>query len=127
MLEDRLRAHPLVSQCIVVGDQKPFIAALITLDDEMLPTWAKNNGLPALTMDQARKNDAVLAELQKAVDDANTAVSKAESIRKFTVLPGDFTEENGYLTPSLKLKRNVVMRDFHDDVEALYAPAPSRG
>jgi long-chain acyl-CoA synthetase len=116
-----------VSQCIVVGDQKPFIAALITLDDEMLPTWAKNNGLPALTVDQARKNDAVLAELQKAVDDANTAVSKAESIRKFTVLPGDFTEENGYLTPSLKLKRNVVMRDFHDDVEALYAAAPSRG
>ena len=127
VLEDRLRAHPLVSQCIVVGDQKPFIAALITLDDEMLPTWAKNNGLPALTMDQARKSDAVLAELQKAVDDANTAVSKAESIRKFTVLPGDFTEENGYLTPSLKLKRNIVMRDFHDDVEALYAPAPSRG
>jgi long-chain acyl-CoA synthetase len=127
VLEDRLRAHPLVSQCIVVGDQKPFIAALITLDDEMLPTWAKNNGLPALTMDQARKSDAVLAELQKAVDDANTAVSKAESIRKFTVLPGDFTEENGYLTPSLKLKRNIVMRDFHDDVEALYTPAPSRG
>ena len=110
VLEDRLRAHPLVSQCIVVGDQKPFIAALITLDDEMLPTWAKNNGLPALTMDQARKSDAVLAELQKAVDDANTAVSKAESIRKFTVLPGDFTEENGYLTPSLKLKRNIVMQ-----------------
>ena len=64
---------------------------------------------------------------QKAVDDANKAVSKAESIRKFTVLPGDFTEENGYLTPSLKLKRNIVMKDFHDDVEALYAPAPSRG
>jgi long-chain acyl-CoA synthetase len=126
VLEDRLRAHPLVSQCIVVGDQKPFIAALITLDDEMLPTWAKNNGLPALTVDQARTNDAVLAELQKAVDDANTAVSKAESIRKFAVLPGDFTEENGYLTPSLKLKRNVVMKDFHDDVEALYAPAASR-
>ena len=123
VLEDRLRAHPLVSQCIVVGDQKPFIAALITLDAEMLPAWAKNNGLPSLTVDQARTNESVLAELQKAVDDANTAVSKAESIRKFTVLPGDFTEENGYLTPSLKLKRNVVMKDFHDDVEALYAPA----
>ncbi|HEU4330208.1 MAG TPA: AMP-dependent synthetase/ligase [Lapillicoccus sp.] len=120
VLEDRLRAHPLVSQCIVVGDQKPFIAALITLDAEMLPDWAKNNGLPALTMEQARTNDAVLAALQKAVDDANTAVSKAESIRKFAVLPGDFTEENGYLTPSLKLKRNVVMKDFHDDVEELY-------
>jgi long-chain acyl-CoA synthetase len=125
VLEDRLRAHPLVSQCIVVGDQKPFIAALITLDAEMLPTWAKNNGLPALTVEQARTNETVLAELQKAVDDANTAVSKAESIRKFTVLPGDFTEENGYLTPSLKLKRNLVMKDFDDDVEALYAPAAS--
>jgi long-chain acyl-CoA synthetase len=123
VLEDRLRAHPLISQCIVVGDQKPFIAALVTLDAEMLPAWAKNNGLPALTVEQARTNEAVLAELQKAVDDANTAVSKAESIRKFTVLPSDFTEENGYLTPSLKLKRNVVMKDFHDDVEALYAPA----
>ena len=126
VLEDRLRAHPLVSQCIVVGDQKPFIAALVTLDAEMLPTWAKNNGLPALTLEQARSNAAVLTELQKAVDDANTAVSKAESIRKFAVLPSDFTEENGYLTPSLKLKRNLVMKDFHDDVEALYAPASSR-
>jgi long-chain acyl-CoA synthetase len=126
VLEDRLRAHPLVSQCIVVGDQKPFIAALITLDPEMLPTWAKNNGLSALTVEQARNNEAVLTELQKAVDDANTAVSKAESIRKFAVLPSDFTEENGYLTPSLKLKRNLVMKDFHDDVEALYAPAASR-
>jgi long-chain acyl-CoA synthetase len=126
VLEDRLRAHPLVSQCIVVGDQKPFIAALITLDAEMLPTWAKNNGLSALTVEQARRNEVVLTELQKAVDDANTAVSKAESIRKFAVLPSDFTEENGYLTPSLKLKRNLVMKDFHDDVEALYAPAATR-
>jgi long-chain acyl-CoA synthetase len=125
VLEDRLRSHPLVSQCIVVGDQKPFIAALITLDEEMLPTWAKNNGLGALTVEQARTDETVLAELQKAVDDANTAVSKAESIRKFAVLGSDFTEENGYLTPSLKLKRNLVMKDFGDDVEGLYAGAPS--
>ncbi len=125
VLEDRLRAHPLVSQCVVVGDQRPFIAALITLDEEMLPTWAKNNGLGSLTLEQARTNEAVHAELQKAVDDANTAVSKAESIRKFAVLGSDFTEENGYLTPSLKLKRNVVMKDFADDVESLYAAAPS--
>ena len=90
------------------------------------PRLGQEQGLPALTVEQARTNDAVLAELQKAVDDANTAVCKAESIRKFAVLPGDFTEENGYLTPSLKLKRNVVMKDFHDDVEALYAPAASR-
>ena len=126
VLEDRLRAHPLVSQCIVVGDQKPFIAALLTLDAEMLPAWAKARGLDGLTVDDARTNDTVLAELQHAVDDANTAVSRAESIRKFAVLPGDFTEENGYLTPSLKLKRNVVLRDFAHEMEALYSPAESR-
>ena len=120
VLEDRLRAHPLVSQCLVVGDQKPFIGALVTLDDEMLPGWASNNGLTGLTPERARTNEAVLAELQKAVDEANLAVSKAESIRKFAVLDTDFTEENGYLTPSLKLKRNIIMRDFADEVEALY-------
>jgi long-chain acyl-CoA synthetase len=120
-LEDRLRAHPLVSQCIVVGDQKPFIGALITLDAEMLPSWAKNNRLQTLSLDDARTNDVVHAELKRAVDNANKAVSKPESIRKFAVLAGDFTEDNGYLTPSLKLKRNIVMRDFASDVEALYA------
>jgi long-chain acyl-CoA synthetase len=120
---DRLRAHPLISQCIVVGDQKPFIAALLTLDNEMYPAWAKNNGIAGVTFEQARSNAVVLGELQKAVDDANKSVSKAESIRKFAVLEGDFTEENGYLTPSLKLKRNVVMKDFHDQVEALYSGA----
>jgi long-chain acyl-CoA synthetase len=123
VLEDRLRAHPLVSQCIVVGDQKPFIAALLTLDEEMYPGWAKNNGIPDVTFEHARTDETVLAELQRAVDDANKAVSKAEAIRKFAVLEGDFTEENGYLTPSLKLKRNIVMKDFHDQVEALYSGA----
>ena len=121
VLEDRLRAHPLVSQCIVVGDQKPFIGALLTLDAEMLPSWAANNGLRGLSLDEARTNEVVRAEIQKAVDGANEAVSRAESIRKFTVLSGDFTEDNGYLTPSLKLKRNAVMKDFGPDVEALYA------
>ena len=121
VLEDRLRAHPLVSQCIVVGDQKPFIAALVTLDPEMYPAWAKNNGIEGVTLEQARTNDVVRAEIQRAVDDANKAVSKAESIRKFAILEGDFTEENGYLTPSMKLKRNIVLKDFHDDVEAIYA------
>ena len=120
-LEDRLRAHPLISQCIVVGDQKPFIGALLTLDAEMYPGWARNNGISGVTFEQARTNEVVLAELQKAVDEANKSVSKAESIRKFAVLEGDFTEENGYLTPSLKLKRNVVLKDFHDQVEALYS------
>jgi long-chain acyl-CoA synthetase len=121
VLEDRLRAHPLVSQCIVVGDQKPFIGALVTLDAEMLPSWAKSNGLPGLSMEEARTNAAVRTEVQKAVDEANKAVSKPESIRKFTVLAGDFTEDNGYLTPSLKLKRNVVMKDYASEVEALYS------
>ena len=121
VLEDRLRAHPLVSQCIVVGDQKPFIGALLTLDAEMLPRWAANNGLRGLSLEDARTNEVVLAEIQKAVNRANDAVSRAESIRKFTVLSGDFTEDNGYLTPSLKLKRNAVMKDYAPDVEELYA------
>ena len=120
VLEDRLRAHPLISQCLVVGDGKPFIAALVTLDEEMLPGWAANNGLGSLTVEQARTNETVLAEIQGAVDEANKAVSKAESIRKFSVLAEDFTEDNGTLTPSMKLKRNVIMRDFEEDVEALY-------
>ncbi|HEU5241807.1 MAG TPA: long-chain fatty acid--CoA ligase, partial [Ornithinibacter sp.] len=92
----------------------------ITLDEEMYPGWAANNGLDGVSFAAARTDERVLAEIQRAVDDANTAVSKAESIRKFTILDGDFTEESGHLTPSLKLKRNVVMRDFGDEVDALY-------
>ncbi len=120
VLEDRLKAHPIISQCLVVGDGKPFIAALVTIDEEMLPGWAANNGLPGLTVEQARTNEKVLSEIQSAVDEANKAVSKAESIRKFSVLSEDFTEENGTLTPSMKLKRNVIMRDFVEEVESLY-------
>lgn len=120
VLEDRLRAHPLVSQCIVVGDAMPFIAALVTLDAEMWPLWADAHGVEGVTLEQARTHPKVLEAIQHAVDRANEAVSKAESIRKFTVLPGDFTEENGYLTPSLKLKRSVVMKNFQADVEKLY-------
>ncbi|MET1044757.1 MAG: long-chain fatty acid--CoA ligase [Microbacteriaceae bacterium] len=121
VLEDRLRAHPLVSQCIVVGDAKPFIAALVTLDEEMLPAWLSNNGLPSMTPAEAATDETVLAASQSAVDDANKAVSKAESIRKFEVLDIDFTVESGHLTPSLKLKRNLVMDDYADAVEKLYA------
>jgi long-chain acyl-CoA synthetase len=120
VLEDRLRAHPIISQCIVVGDGQPFIAALVTLDEEMYPTWAHNNGLGEVPLARARSDERVRAEIQKAVDEANQAVSKAESIRKFAVLDDDFTEESGHLTPSLKLKRNIVMRDFADEVDALY-------
>jgi long-chain acyl-CoA synthetase len=120
VLEDHLRAHPLISQCIVVGDQRPFIGCLITLDAEMLPTWLANHGKPALTLEQAATDDDVRAELQRAVDAANKQVSKAESIRKFEVLTVDFTEASGHLTPKMSLKRAVVMKDFASQVEALY-------
>ncbi|WP_347060692.1 AMP-dependent synthetase/ligase [Blastococcus sp. HT6-30] len=122
VLEDRLRAHRLVSQCIVVGDQRPFIAALITLDEEALPQWLESKGKDAgLTPAQLREDADVLAELDAAVKDANKAVSQAEAIKKFTVLGTDFTEDNGMLTPSLKLKRNVVLKEFGSEVDALYA------
>jgi long-chain acyl-CoA synthetase len=122
VLEDRLRANPLVSQCMVVGDGQPFIACLITLDPEALDYWKKQHGKPetATPADLAEDSD-LLADLQAAVDDANKAVSRAESIRKFRVLPVDFTTDNGYLTPSLKVKRAIVAKDFAADIDALYA------
>ena len=124
VLEDRLRAHPLISQCMVVGDQKPFIACLLTLDPEAVPAWASRHGRPATTTAADLVDDPELrAELQAAVDDANLAVSRAEAIRTFAVLPEDWTEEGGHLTPSLKLKRSVVMQQYAADVEALYAGA----
>ncbi len=122
VLEDRLRANAIVSQCMVVGDAKPFIACLVTLDLESLPIWLENKGKPAdMPIAQAVKDPDVLAEVQTAVDNANKAVSKAESIRKFTILTDDWSVEGGQLTPSMKLKRNVVMAENDEDVEALYA------
>jgi long-chain acyl-CoA synthetase len=121
VLEDRLRAHLLVDQCIVVGDGQPFIAALVTIDRESFPTWAAAHGKSGDVADLVDDPD-LRAEIEAAVEDANKAVSKAESIRKFTILPDEWTEEGGQLTPSLKLKRNVVMREFRDDVAALYVP-----
>jgi long-chain acyl-CoA synthetase len=120
-LEDRIRAHPLVDQCLVVGDGRPFIAALVTIDREALPAWAERHG---------KKNDvrALLhdpdlnAEIEAAVEEANRSVSKAESVRKFRILADEWTEEGGQLTPSLKLKRNVVLREARDEVAALYVP-----
>ncbi|MCL1869547.1 MAG: AMP-dependent synthetase/ligase [Promicromonosporaceae bacterium] len=120
VLEDRLRAHTLVSQCVVVGDNRPFIGALVTLDAQGLPGWLSMHGKPAMSVDEARTDPDVLAALDEAVTRANGAVSKAESIRKFTVLPGDFTVENGYLTPSLKFKRALVVKDFEAEIDALY-------
>ena len=106
VLEDRVRSHPFISQALVVGDGKPFIAALVTIDRE-----AYDGDLNSPELREA---------VQKAIDDANTQVSKAESIRKFQILPDDWTEENGYLTPSFKVKRNLIVRDFHDVIEALF-------
>ncbi|GAA2221103.1 AMP-dependent synthetase/ligase [Promicromonospora sukumoe] len=126
VLEDRMRAHPIVSQVVVVGDQRPFIGALVTLDAEMLPGWCAANGLPKLSVSEARVHERVLAELDKVVAQANEAVSKAESIRKIMVLDLDFTEANGYLTPSIKVKRSKVIADFAGTIDALYgAPAPA--
>jgi long-chain acyl-CoA synthetase len=126
VLEDRVRAHWLVSQCLVVGDQQPFIAALVTIDPESFPTWLEKNGRPADTKLADILDDAELrAEVQLAVDDANKAVSKAESIRKFVIMPDDWTEEGGQLTPSLKLKRNVVHKEAAKEIEALYSGGKS--
>jgi long-chain acyl-CoA synthetase len=122
VLEDRLRAHPLISQVMVVGDNQPFIACLITLDPEALQPWKQQHGKPAdATVADLAADPDLLAELQAAVDEANKAVSRAESIRKFVVLPVDFTTDNGYITPSLKVKRALVAKDFATDIDALYA------
>ena len=109
-LEDPIRANPIVGQVVVVGDQKPFISALITLDPEMLPAWLANNGLPAdMSLSDAAKNPQVRAEVQRAVDIANKNVSRAESIRKFTILDSEWTEASGHLTPKMSIKRNVIL------------------
>jgi len=121
VLEDRLRAHRLVSQCMVVGDAQPYIACLVTLDEEALPAWLEQRSKGSMNPAEAADDPDVIAAIQQAVDDANKAVSKAESIKKFKILPVDFTEDNGALTPSLKLKRNVVMKDYAGDVDALYS------
>jgi long-chain acyl-CoA synthetase len=124
VLEDRVRSHWLISQCLVVGDQKPFIAALVTIDPEAFPAWLEKNGRPADTTVGALLDDPDLrAEVQAAIDDANKAVSKAESIRKFAILADDWTEAGGQVTPSLKLKRNVVHKEAAKEIDALYSDA----
>jgi long-chain acyl-CoA synthetase len=124
-LEDPIRANSLVGQVVVVGDRKPFIAALVTLDPDMLPVWLNNNKEDAgMSLAEASVNKAVLAEVQRAVDHANEHVSRAESIRKFIVLPTELTEANGYLTPKLSIKRDLILKDFADTIEGLYEGAP---
>lgn len=122
VLEDRLRAHPLISQAMCVGDQQPFIAALITIDPEAFPGWKERNGKRAdATVADLADDPDLRAEVDLAVKDANQAVSHAESIRKFRILPVDFTEDTGELTPTMKVKRKVVAEKFASDIAALYA------
>ena len=124
-LEDPIRANPIIGQVLVVGDQKPFISALITLDPEMLPVWLNNNGEAAdQTLAEATVNPKVVAEVQRAVDAANATVSRAESIRKFQILATDFTEASGHLTPKLTPKRNIVLAEFADVIEGMYSSSP---
>ena len=124
VLEDRLRSHALISQCMVVGDGKPFIAALITLDPEALGPWKERHGKPAdATVASLRDDPELVADVQAAVDDANLAVSRAESIRRFRILDGDFTQEAGQLTVKLGIRRSVLLKDFAADIDALYSLA----
>jgi long-chain acyl-CoA synthetase len=122
VLEDRLRSHPLISQAMVVGDAKPFIGALITIDPEAIEGWKQRNGKAAgASVGDLAGDPDLLAEVDAAVKQANLAVSHAESIRKFRILPVDFTEDTGELTPTMKVKRKVVAEKFADDIEAIYA------
>jgi long-chain acyl-CoA synthetase len=121
VLEDRLRAHPLVSQCIVVGDNQPFIAALVTLDPDALKGWVANNKKDGASIGDLVNDPDLIAVIQTAVDEANKAVSKAESIRKFTLLTTDFTIAGGHLTAKLSVKRHVVAKEFAKEIDALFA------
>ena len=121
LLEDRIRAHPLISQCIVVGDGRPYIGCLVTLDEEALQRWKEKHGKAIATVASLRDDAELVAEIQAAIDDANNAVSRAESIRRFRVLGTDFTEAGGHLTPKLSLRRYLVTKDFATEIDALYA------
>ena len=121
LLEDQLRSHPLISQALVVGDAKPFIGALITIDPEAFGGWKERNGKPAnASVGDLATDPDLVSEIDAAVKHANLTVSHAESIRKFRILPVDFSEDTGELTPTLKVKRNVVAEKFASDIEAIY-------
>ena len=121
VLEDRIRAHHLVSQCMVVGDGKPYIAALVTIDAEALPAWAEQHGKTNTPLRELTEDPVMQAEIQAVVDEANQAVSRAESIRRFMIIDEDWTEDSGHLTPSMKLKRIAVMKDHAVEIEQLYS------
>ena len=124
-LEDPIRAHPIVSQIVAVGEQRPFIAALVTLDREMLPSWLETHGENAsMSIEEATQNPTVLQAIQHAVDRANTHVSRAESIRKFVVLDTDFSEADGTLTPKMSIKRHVILDRYAPVINGIYDAAP---
>ncbi|CAM2811135.1 AMP-dependent synthetase/ligase [Skermania piniformis] len=121
VLEDSLRADPLISQAMVVGDARPFIGVLVTLDPEALPGWKERNGVPAQTsIEQLIKEPKLISDIDAAVAETNKKVSKAESIKKVRILPVDWTQEGGELTPKMSLKRAVVMKQYAADVDAIY-------
>ncbi len=120
VLEDRLRAHPLISQCMVVGDNQPFIASLITIDQDALKTWVSANKKEGASLVDLTNDPDLIAVIQTAVDEANKAVSRAESIRKFKILPTDFTIAGGHLTAKLSLKRHVIGKEFATEIAALF-------
>ena len=125
-LEDPIRANPIIAHVIVVGEQRPYIAALVTLDEEMLPVWLGNNGEdPTMTASQAALNPHVIAEVQRAVDAANATVSRAESIRKFVILHHELTEASGHLTPKMSIKRAVILSDFQSQIDGMYVGSPA--
>ena len=128
LLEDQIRADALVSQVLVVGDNRPFIGALVTLDEEALPGWLHRHGLPAsTTLAEATDNAVVKAAVQELINGANQSVSQAEAIKSFRIVPSDFTEASGHLTPSMKVKRAQVMKDFENVIEEMYgAPRPTQ-
>ncbi|MFQ6229629.1 AMP-dependent synthetase/ligase [Nocardia sp. NPDC002869] len=122
VIEDRIRAHALIGEVIVVGDHRPFVSCLVTIDGEHFPTWKQLNGKPAdATVADLAADPDLLGAIQTAVDDGNRAVSRAEAVRKFRMLPTELTEANGYVTPSLKLKRNIVLREFATEVDTMYS------
>jgi long-chain acyl-CoA synthetase len=122
VLEDRMRMHALISQCMVVGDGRPFVGVLVTIDQEAFGPWKERHGKPAdATVADLRDDPDLNAEVQAAVDDANKAVSRAESIRKFRILDGDFTQEQGHLSAKLGIKRAVLAKEFAHEIEALYS------
>ena len=121
VLEDRLRANPIISQCVVVGDNKPYIGALITLDQEALPQILTANNIASAPMTELIANPEIRALVQKAVNSANESVSNSEAIKKFSILPEDLTIDNGYLTPKMSIRRHLIVQDFANEINSLYS------